>query len=232
MDCKEEFVQALQGKNIPILTLDNKWYRLFEGMSVNKNIYVLEQQLNDLLKRQGKLNTESKDIRKLKKKLVNEIVPMVDELSQSSDSVLESKIDQHQRLIAECNDKLDQYRDEMLDLPKKIEETNFNLMLLTMDYCYEKMKSNTQEIQEITEWVSSIRIELKKKLIRKQEREQRNHDIYSYMHDVFGAEVIEIFDMKYNPEEQHPKLPAKKETPVASDNKQAIQETKEEKMNE
>ena len=49
--------------------------------------------------------------------------------------------------------------------------------------------------------MAEIRIELKKRLIRKQEMEQRNRNIYSYMHDVFGAEVIELFDMRYNPEE-------------------------------
>lgn len=30
--------------------------------------------------------------------------------------------------------------------------------------------------------------------------EQMNQDLYSYMHDIFGAEVIEIFDMKYEKE--------------------------------
>lgn len=49
--------------------------------------------------------------------------------------------------------------------------------------------------------MTEVRIELKKRLIRKQEMEQRNNAIYSYMHDVFGAEVIEIFDMKYNPDQ-------------------------------
>ena len=33
------------------------------------------------------------------------------------------------------------------------------------------------------------------------------------MHDVFGAEVLNLFDMKYNPEEQHPVAPAKKQDP-------------------
>lgn len=45
--------------------------------------------------------------------------------------------------------------------------------------------------------VAAIRVELKKRLIRKQEMEQMNQELYSYMHDIFGAEVIEIFDMKY-----------------------------------
>ena len=50
-------------------------------------------------------------------------------------------------------------------------------------------------------------MELKKRLIKKQEMEQRNHAIYSYMHDLFGAEVLDMFDLQYNPEEQHPVMP-------------------------
>ena len=34
-------------------------------------------------------------------------------------------------------------------------------------------------------------------MIRKAEMEDMNHELYSYMHDIFGAEVINIFDMKY-----------------------------------
>ena len=78
-------------------------------------------------------------------------------------------------------------------------------MLATMDCCYTTMQENTEGIKEISKWVTDVRVELKKQLVRKQEMEQRNHAIYSYMHDVFGAEVLELFDMTYNPEEQHPK---------------------------
>ena len=41
-----------------------------------------------------------------------------------------------------------------------------------------------------------MRIELKKNIVRKQEKEIKNHELYSYMHDVFGADVVEIFDIK------------------------------------
>ena len=211
---RAEFIEALKGKEIPILTLDNKWYRLFEVMSEDNNVVSYEKQLNKLLRRQGKLNTESKDIRKLKKKLMNEIVPMVDDLSQSPNVELENKIDSNKKLIDECNEKLEHYQEELLELPKEIKDCNIELMICTMEYCYRKIKGNTEEIEEITNWVVSIRKELKKKLIRKQEREQRNFNIYSYMHDVFGADVIELFDMKYNPEQQHPKLPQEEDNTI------------------
>lgn len=203
---QETFAQALKGKRLPILTLDNKWYKLLTP-EARKLVAGLEQQLNALLKRQGKLNTETKDIKKLKKKLMSEIVPLVDEAEQSQNPILSKKIDQNKKLVEECNEKLESYQDELLELPHQIDEINVQLMLITMDCCYETMQKNTEEIQEIGEWVAETRVELKKRLIKKQEMEQRNHTIYSYMHDLFGAEVIDMFDMQYNPGEQHPTMP-------------------------
>lgn len=217
---RELFAEALKGKRIPILTLDNKWYRLLTD-EARKEVSGLEQQLNALLKRQGKLNTETKDIKKLKKRLMSEIVPLVDEAEQSANPLVTKKIEQNKKLVEECNEKLESYQDELLELPRQIEEINIKLMLISMDCCYEIMQENTEEIQEISDWVTQIRIELKKKLIRKQEMEQRNHAIYSYMHDVFGAEVIDMFDMQYNPELQHPSMPGEKKNQTEKDSENA-----------
>ena len=64
-----------------------------------------------------------------------------------------------------------------------------------------RVNSNKQ-INDTAEWVSAICIELKKRLIEKQQMEQQNQEIYNYMHDIFGAEVVNLFDMKYNPEQK------------------------------
>lgn len=194
----ENFENALLGKKIPILTLDNKWYRLLSELE-RESFHEDEEALNELLKRQGKINTETKDIKKLKMKLMSEIVPMVDEAEQDSSGEIEKKVAEHKRLIEECNDKLEAYQDDILELPGQIDSINRKLMLKTMEYCYDTLQENAKEIDEIAEWVTQIRIELKKRLIHKQEMEQKNSDIYSYMHDIFGADVVELFDMKYDP---------------------------------
>lgn len=203
---QESFAEALKGKKLPILTLDNKWYKLLTPQA-RRQVSVYERQLNALLRRQGKLNTETKDIRKLKKQLMNEIMPLVDEADQNPNPLLDKKIEQNRKLLEECNEKLESYQEELLELPHKIDDVNVQLMLITMDCCYETMKESTQEIKYISEWVAQTRVELKKRLIKKQEMEQRNHAIYSYMHDLFGAEVLDMFDLQYNPEEQHPVMP-------------------------
>lgn len=206
----EVFKKALEGKKIPVLTLDNKWHRLFTQTESNPAIVALENRLNELLKRQGKVNTETKEIKKLKKKLMDEIVELVDQMNETGDSSFEKKISENKRLINDCNDKLDSYEDDILDLPREIQNVNYQLMLQTMEVCYDTIQDNTKEIDEISQWLTKIRIELKKNIIRKQEKEMKNHELYSYMHDIFGADVIEIFDMKYNPEEKHPIVPENK----------------------
>ena len=198
---REAFEQALKGKRIPILTLDNKWYKLLTE-EARAEVASLEEELNAFLKRQGKLNNDVKNIKRLKKKLMGEIVSLVDEAEQEGKEDAPQKIEQNKKLVEDCNQRLEGYQDELLELPREIEQANFKLMLATMDYCYDAMQENGADIQEIAQWVTEVRIELKKRLIRKQEMEQRNNAIYSYMHDVFGAEVIEIFDMKYNPDQR------------------------------
>ena len=208
---EEEYEHILQDKKIPLLTLDNKWHMLFGTAETTLTIKRLEEQLNNLLKKQGRLNTETKDIRRLKKRLMDEIVPTVDELGQGHDAALEKKLDDNKRLINDCNAKLADYKDELMELPGEIERVNYKLMLATMDVCYEKLKENTAEIDEIGDWITKIRIELKKKIIRKQEKEQQNQELYHYMLAIFGADVINIFDMKYNPEERADRIAAEKE---------------------
>ena len=200
LEKKEIFSNALLGKKVPVLTLDNKWYRLLNEVG-RKAMKDQEEQLNNLLKLQGKLNTDIKNIKKLKTKLMNEIVSLADEAEQGN-KTLDKKIQENKRLIEECNEKLDACQDEMMDIPREIDKINMQLMLTTMEYCYDTMQENTEEIEKIADWVTEMRIELKKQLIRKQEMEKKNQDIYSYMHDIFGAEVVNLFDMKYNPEEK------------------------------
>lgn len=193
----EVYKPALAGKNIPILPLDNKWYKLLSGLETTDRLKELEEEIKELLKRQGKVNTETKAIKKLKTKLMNDIVNAID--SDNAEDTQKTIKDQ----IEECNQKLDEYQDDILELPRKIREVNYELMLETMEICYQVIQENTEKISEIAEWISDIRIQLKINVVKKQEKELKNQQMYSYMHDIFGPDVIDIFDMKYNPEIEH-----------------------------
>lgn len=193
---EEFFREALIGKKIPILTLDNQWHKLFTQTGENDEIQDLEDKLNEVLKRQGKLNTELKSLSTYKKKVMQEIVDIM-ELPDSA--AKEKKMSENKRIIEDTNRKLAEYNDELLELPKQIDEANFNLMLATMRICYAKIQQNVSDIDEINQWVAAFRVTLKKKILLKQQKEIWNDEMYSYMHSIFGPDVIEMFDMKYNP---------------------------------
>ena len=221
---EEVFQPALIGKKIPILVLDNKWHKLFTQAEYSSEIKGMEKEMNNLLKRQGKVNTESKEIKKLKKKLMDEIVVLADEMGQHPTKKQEKDMADHKRLINDCNEKLEAYEEEMVELPRQINQLNNKMMLVTMEVCYKRIQQNTTELEAIEEWIGNIRRELKKKVIRKQEKEAMNRQLYSYMHDIFGADVIELFDMTYNPEEKYKKK--------VDSTKNEKEETEQKKVNE
>ena len=70
----DKYVQAIDGKKIPILTLDQKWHRLFTQTGVSAEIKRKEEKVNELLKKQGGLQTRQKDIKRLKNKLMQEVL--------------------------------------------------------------------------------------------------------------------------------------------------------------
>lgn len=192
----EFFKEALIGKKIPILTLDNQWHKLFTQTGENEEIQALEDKLNEVLKRQGKLNTEIKSLSAYKKKVLAEIVNIM-ELPDSNSK--EKKMSENKRIIEETNQKIEEYNDELMELPKQIDEANFNLMLATMRVCYARIQQNVSDIDEINQWVAAFRVKLKKQILLKQKKEIWNDEMYSYMHSIFGPDVIDVFDMKYNP---------------------------------
>lgn len=204
MSRKEEIYKpALSGKNIPLLTLDNKWHQLFTQTDPDPEIQALEKNMNGLLKRQGMLTNECKDLKKIKTRLMNEIVSLMGDGEGAMDARSQRKQDENRKLIEECNDRLEQNQEELIDLQKELQEMNYELMLLSMDVCYRTIQENTVAVEQIDKWINQMRIELKKNVVRKQEKELYNQKMYAYMHDIFGPEVIEIFDMTYNPEEKN-----------------------------
>ena len=69
-----------------------------------------------------------------------------------------------------------------------------------MEYCYGMMSRYEAERDQIAEWIRSTRIELKKKVIRKESIEGKNKEMYTYLHDIFGARMTDMFDIRYRAE--------------------------------
>jgi hypothetical protein len=226
---REKFNNAIGSVKIPILILDNKWHRIFGKMNPTDEIKDLEKELSELLKRQGKLVNENKELKKIKSNLMSEIVSNIDGVdNRDSDEAVDKKLNDNKRLINDVNEKLDNNEEELKDLPREIDGINKKLMIATMDLCYDRLQENTVQIEEIAEWVKDIRVQLKKNLVKKQDMELYNAELYSYMHDIFGPVVMELFDMKYVPTiHKAPELKAEHKPEENGDKKEVPEDKKE-----
>lgn len=193
----EEFRKALEHKKIPLLVLDQKWHRLFAVHGKPEEIRSAETELNNLLARQGKLNSDLKDYKKVKNQLMDEIVQNMEGFDGDA-SDKEKVRDKDKRMIDELNERIEQAEAELTELPQKMKAVNENLMILSMEYFYAKIRINAQESKEIDEWIKQVRIDLKKNIIKKQNRDINNREIYAYLHDICGPEVLDLFDVKLN----------------------------------
>ena len=194
---EKQFESALKANRIPTLVLDQKWHRLFAISGKPQNVQDLEVKEKEILLRQGHLNQEIKSLKKIKQDLMNGIVQNMEGAdAQAATTQSEKNLKDNKRLLDETNAKMEADEDELMEIPKQLKEVNDELMLATMNFCYERLRINSHEAAEITEWITNIRIELKKNIIKKQNREINNKEIYAYLHDIFGKDVMQLFDVK------------------------------------
>lgn len=213
MAVNKDFGVFLHKKKIPICVLDQKWHRLFALKGKPDKVVSCEEELNELLKKQGQYQREIKELKKLKSKLMSNIVENMEGTHEENAGRISSKkLDEDKRLIDEINAKLEIHEDELLDLPREIDSVNKKLMLLTVEYCYENLRVNVSEIQEITDWITQVRIDLKKNIIRKQNREINSRQMYAFMHDLFGADMMDVFDLDNGDIDLRVLDPSKKKT--------------------
>jgi len=189
---------VLRRKHVPILTLDERYFELFTEREKPDSIRKLEATVNNWLKKQGQSGSEVKELHRAKSLLMRNIVENMQEAEGESERKREKKLDKSQKLIREANEKIMRLEEEQKQIPDRLENANLELLYATADICYEKLKTDRDEIDEITKWVTRIRNELRDKLARKQRVEAEYNRIYGNLHDMLGAEIMEYLDEEYD----------------------------------
>ena len=189
--------ELLKKKNIPIACLDERWLRLFPDSEKTPLIKKLENELKELLKRQGKVNTDLKDIRVVRDKLTQSVLETAEDTSIPENKRLKKQA-ASQRLIVGARQKQDNLELELDELPDKIKEANSALIFESVRVCYQRINQNKQDIDMLEQWIEQMREKLKERVVLKQDKEIMNEEIYTYLHGMLGAGVMEAFDEKSN----------------------------------
>lgn len=191
----DEVKKNVAYKHLPIVILDERWHQLFPESEKTAEIRNLEKQLGELLKRQGRITNDIKEVKKIKNKLMQEVLDNA-ENSALTEAKRQKLMNRNQKLILEAKEKIESFEQEEIELPEKIRTCNLALVIEGVQVCYNRIHQNYDDIQLLGKWINEVRIELKKKVLIKQDKEIKNTEIYSYMHDLLGPEMMEVFDSK------------------------------------
>ena len=147
-------------------------------------ILVLDQKWHRLFALDGK----PKEVQELESQL-KEILERQGRLTQELKDLKKVKSSLMQNIVEHMDAEEDkETHSRQMDENKRLIET--------MTFCYDRLRTNCKEAEEIAEWIKKVRVELKKNIIRKQNREINNKEIYAYMHDIFGKDIINLFDVQ------------------------------------
>lgn len=184
--------KTLKGKNVPILILDQRWHTLFPQTDKPPEVFALEDKLNTLLKRQGFLVNDIKDLKKTKHKLMDGIVASMGEETEITDK----KKKNQQRLMLEINERIQDESDELMELPREIKAVNEDLLVIGVEYCFDRLENGDEEIQQLTEEIKEMRKELSEREQLKSDLESSMDSAYALMHGLLGHDIMNIYDRK------------------------------------
>lgn len=186
----ESIQKMLTGKKIPILILDQSWHQIFDLEGKPQEIIESEKMISDFLAMEARYRQEITDLKKLKSKLMENVLTSMEDHEEG-----QKKQELYKKYIEEINQKLEHLNDTLLELPALIKEENEHLLLMTLEIGYGQLRMHTAEIRDISEWLTTIRDELKKKIIRRQSLENSSKNLYVCMHQLLGSDVINVFDL-------------------------------------
>ena len=178
-------------KELPILTLDQRWYQLMPEHKKTDEVRYWERRVNELLKKQGRVLEDIKDVENLKDILMDSIVQNMDETDEQKHK---KRMTQSRRLIFEAKDKLDELRGKAEDVPTQLQRANQKLMIETVKACYNTINENEKDLDALDDWIEKTRVLLKKNLLIRQDKQDMNDGIYSGMHSLFGSELMTKMD--------------------------------------
>ena len=184
---KDDIITMIIRSGLPVLTLDRKWLGVFNNENKSAKIKTLEEKVNKSLKSQGGINSKREDLIKLKKTLMREIMNNMDakENSRASKKVTKSK-----ELIEDINEQLILLEDKELNVPGNIDYANAQLAFQSIEEVFDKLEENDEDIEELNEWIEETRLEMKKRVMLREQRMEENAKMEKFLENSFQPEIL------------------------------------------
>lgn len=193
-DRKKLDIKILRKNNISLLILDERWNKLFVNTPKTPAIERCEQRLKELLKEESRLTSEQKEMASKKKRHMDNIMKLTTDVFEKNDEGAKKKMQLSESEIKKINERFKRITEQLDGLPERLKQANLELLEQTVSIVYYKIRSSGKRVEELEKLIDESRTKLKEYIDEKELLSQDDTDIYSYFHDLLGAEELEKLD--------------------------------------
>lgn len=186
--------KTLRKNDISLLILDERWNNLFHSAEKTPAIGRSEENLRELLKEESRLIAEKKEAAASKKRHMDKIIKLTPKVFEENDSNAKKEMHNSEQLIKKINDRVIKIDEMLEEMPDRLKQANLDLLELTVRVVYFKMRSARKRVEELEKLIGETRDKLKAYIDEKESLSQDDTDIYSYFHDLLGAQELQRLD--------------------------------------
>lgn len=195
---KKQFENYIDIKNLPILILDEDWLNYFKKDDKNNDIIETEEELRQLIKEQGKINDQTKQLSASKKNVLSQILTQSNDVVEKGTSSAKAKLEKSKNKVSEINNTLNDLEQQSDLLPDKIEEVNNKLFQLSVKQAYNKIGKHMKELKKYEANIDKLRAQLAEETAKKEKLEETLKSSMDFLADYIGDEGIRQLNKKYN----------------------------------
>ncbi len=192
----EDFAQLVQIKNLPVLILDETFNYAFKDNKTEK-MKAIEEELRELLKEQGGLNSEYEKLIKTKKIRLSEILNLSGEIDESFSSETVKKMGTNQELVGHINEKLSEMEKRLEIIPELIEKKNYELFSEAVKMSYNNIADLHIKIKNLEPEVQKLKDKLREKMNEKEKADAEYKEKSLFLRTFIGHEGIQILEERY-----------------------------------
>jgi len=196
-------IATLKKNDIVILTLDERWNRLFKIIPINGEVKRQQDFLNRLLAKEAGLYHEQKNIEPEKIKYMNRIMMLTKEAFENNNEEAKKALVESKEKIEALNKRAEELENEIFRMKDEIREANFKLLDATVRYVYDVITASRERQKRLDRELEKAKKRLKDLQAERQNLSADWTEIYSFFHTLLGSDELTKLDQLFlKPEEK------------------------------
>lgn len=191
---QDEYIKSLiEVDKLPLVVLDPSWYEMKKTIQ-SQELLNREKILNEFIKEQGKLTTDTQEYERVKQNLLQKVLQLSEEVQGKQEERKLSELEKMRQTVLKTNEIIESNEKRLEELEILINRANRELVEEAVRIGYTQMEDYRLHKQALEKEIDELRKQVVLKTEEKKAYEKKFGVTYNYLHKVMGYKYIDKVD--------------------------------------